>query len=967
MLNDLTFNLPLNNHVVTNIFDTHSICFKNINSLKILYLNARSLKNKIEDITYILDTFNSVIHLVIIAETWILDLEDKNNIQIKNYDRVLSCRKTRRGGGCAIFVHKNIKFSTQDIYCDEYNHILSISLQFDKKKFNVTAIYRPPENLSTHIETFLKKLEDHLVSLKSVKSFIVGDFNFDINSTNDRNIETYKTIINSNSFFFCHKEITRPDSNSCLDHVLTNSLNTELYISLFHHDISDHLGLLIELNNIKIKKQIKSADRMSKKFNNENIKGKLNSLNIKTSDVGETVNKLSSIITNVIKSETVVKLVKDNRKNYSAPWIDNECRKIIEIKNYWFKKYAKNKNSEYIKNKYSYWSNKTTAMKRKKKAEYDGKQFTKAGKDLRKTWLYIKEILTGNVCNKDNNGSLLNNTVSSNKEKIEKLDKFNQFYSSVGEIMATKFKNSIYYPKIMTTKEFKFQIIDNNKCIKLIQGLSNSNSAGSDHISPKIIKHCKLELAQTITNLINQSLTQGEMPKSLKTSRIVPIAKGSGDENDMNNFRPIAIASVFSKLIETYINNQLTEFLHNEKLMNDQQYGFKKNSSTEAALFDVVSHIQQGIEKTKKVVVVFFDLTKAFDSIDRGILLRTLFEYGVKAKEYKWFASYLKDRMQFAECQGIKSNTENIKYGVIQGSNLGPTLFTCYVNSLLNLKLNGKAFMFADDLAIIYIEEYCHDLQRSLNSDMTAINKWMETHKLTINTDKSKYLFFNKKNCDNVTVRYNNSELDRVPQYKYLGVTIDDKLNWGAHINDQLKKARRIAGIFKAINRRVPFELKRSLYYAMFHSTITYAIQIWGNSYKKNIQLLQIAQNKAIKNLFGYKLRTPTLDIYRNNNILMLNYQVDIKLTTHVHQMLKNKINTNVLLTFNNNYHTYNTRSADNIRITSTRKRFNGHDSIYNLAYKKYNELPNYIKKINELYKFKKYLNEFYKAHIMYN
>lgn len=370
--------------------------------------------------------------------------------------------------------------------------------------------------------------------------------------------------------------------------------------------------------------------------------------------------------------------------------------------------------------------------------------------------------------------------------------------------------------------------------------------------------------------------------------------------------------------------------------------------------------MQAAIDDKKKVITIFFDLQKAFDSVDRTTLLRILFECGIQGKEYKWFENYLSNRMQFTECEKLKSDIQNVLFGVIQGSSLGPTLFSCYISDLLNVNLKGKPFMYADDLAIVYSGTSYEYLEDVVNQDLSVISEWMNKHKLTVNTKKTKYVIFkNKRNVD-VNIRFNKCKLERMNSYKYLGVTIDAELNWNLQINEQLKKGRRIAGIFKHISKRVPQNMKRALYYSMFHSTIMYAVHIWGNAYMKDLSLLQKIQNKAIKNLYGYHTRSSTKTIHKLNNILPVDLLIKYKLVIQIHLILTQNINTNTAPTYNREYHRYNTRSATDIRIVSSNVRFNGHDTVYNLGYKYYNELPIEIRKIDTLDSFKKKLNEFY-------
>lgn len=953
MLNN-SYELPLNTHVITNIYKTCDIKLKEKNSLKIVYLNSRSLKNKLDDITILLDSLKYTIHIISITETWILN-DTKHCINIPNYSLILSSRKSRRGGGAALFIHNSVNYFKQNVYCDEYNSFINIKIIHKNITSNVSVIYRPPNNTSSLVDNFFVELDNHLTSLKTKTSLLIGDFNFDIKNKIDKNVQKYQNIVESNGYYFCHDKITRPASSTCLDHVLCNNPNSNISITLFHTDISDHLGTIVEICNLKINKENTKIPNLIKKINYKLVTEELKNYTVNQTDVNKIANNLIHTIKNTENRATSVTILKKKRNKYTASWIDDECVVLINRKNYWFKKHTENRSNEYFKYKYSYWLNRLTTLKRKKRKEYDNIQFEKAAGDSKKNWLYIKNILNGSNMKKN---EFFSDQLLSQNQKQEKIDKFNEFYCKVGENMAKKF-DSIYFPKTKTSTKFKFILSNKEKTMKLIDNLSNTNSVGPDEISTKVVKSCKEELAENITKLINASLTQGKMPTVLKANRVVPIFK-SGNKSDINNFRPISISSPMSKIIETFVNEQLTEYLSFANLNSKNQYGFKKKSNTQATIFDMISEIQSGLDKNKKVVVVFFDLKKAFDSIDRKILLRKLYEYGVTGSEFMWFQSYLCDRSQYSECENFKSNFESINYGVVQGSCLGPTLFSCYMNSLLDNELGGKPFLYADDLALVFSENTMVDLQTIINQDMLKIRSWMNKHKLSVNISKTKYMIFKSKTTSRIDIKYDNCNIEMVGEYKYLGVIIDCNLSWSPQITEQIKKGRKIAGIFRLISQRIPDNFKRSVYFSMFHSTIAYGIQVWGNTYQKDIKAIQNIQNKAIKNLFGYKLRTPTKLIHSNHKLLPINLLVKCKLATQAHLIINKNINTVIIPQTNNCCHHYNTRTAVNIKITSTKVRFNNYDAIYNLAYKYFNDLPREIKNIIEFSIFKKKINEFF-------
>ena len=193
----------------------------------------------------------------------------------------------------------------------------------------------------------------------------------------------------------------------------------------------------------------------------------------------------------------------------------------------------------------------------------------------------------------------------------------------------------------------------------------------------------------------------------------------------------------------------------------------------------------------------FLDLAKAFDTVNHSILLKKLKAYGIRGNVYKLLESYLSGRSQFVKLDGICSSTVQIKYGVPQGSILGPLLFLIYVNDLPSAT---KFFikLFADDTFLCAQNKNMKVLEKDVNSELEKVFVWLASNKLTLNISKSKYMIFTntRKNFHEISVKINKTPLEKCTKYKYLGIVIDEKLNWKDHIEYVCKKVSKACGIF---------------------------------------------------------------------------------------------------------------------------------------------------------------------------
>ena len=170
----------------------------------------------------------------------------------------------------------------------------------------------------------------------------------------------------------------------------------------------------------------------------------------------------------------------------------------------------------------------------------------------------------------------------------------------------------------------------------------------------------------------------GSISIRYETSKSDSNKKKKNDSTLLSNYRPVSILSSFSKILECIVYNRLSSFLVVQKLLNYSQYGFRKFHSTDLALLDLVDKISNALAKKEHVISVFMDLSKAFDTLDHAILISKLeAHYGIRGTALNWFKSYLYGRLQFTCINSVCSRTQRIKYGVPQGSILGPLLFLC--------------------------------------------------------------------------------------------------------------------------------------------------------------------------------------------------------------------------------------------------------------------------------------------------
>ena len=207
-------------------------------------------------------------------------------------------------------------------------------------------------------------------------------------------------------------------------------------------------------------------------------------------------------------------------------------------------------------------------------------------------------------------------------------------------------------------------------------------------------------------------------------------------KSDPNNYRPISVLPIVSKLIERIVFNQLYSFLVENDLLADSQHGFRPKHSTLTALLEATNEWYLNIDNDLLNGVLFLDLKKAFDTVDHNILLKKLELYGVDPHALQWFTSYLSGRQQKTYANSTLSNSLPIACGVPQGSILGPLLFLIYINDLQMCTSSSTTKMYADDTCLFASAQDPSILQSNLNEGLKKVLSWLHANKLTLNIKK---------------------------------------------------------------------------------------------------------------------------------------------------------------------------------------------------------------------------------------
>lgn len=879
-------------------FPTNEPLFRNVD-LTIVNMNIRSLRSNLAKFQVLMSQLSSPPDIIVLTETWINDCEIGLYNYSNEYNTFYKCNNVQRAGGVIVFVHKSLKCFQRPVNVDGTDSII-LNITHHNVSFQLIAMYRLH---STPLINMVQSLANFFSCTSLMERVLmVGDINCDLNQFGtNKGVTDYVNVVSSEGFLNIVTVPTRVTASSAtiIDHALFRGLDLNIRCNVYDKLLTDHRLVCLGLNVRGIQKSVEPIVENFVKFDKNkfisHFEGNDWSDIFKLTDVDEIWNFILEKIV-IAKNNAYVTATRNVDKfTVRMPWINKKLQQKLDKCDRLLKK----KRSRPFDSNFVEYCNKVCKSTKKgietRRHNYFAKKFLFVKGDSKREWSLINGIMGTKKSHSGPESVNCNGATVVDKNDIANV--FNNYFSAVPDELLSKLtvppKNraldSCFKMKTCLNSIVFLDILESD-VVTAINKMKPSNSTGHDGVSANDFKAIIESVSPLLAYLFNVSLWTSKFPSAFKHAVVVPVCKG-GDSEKLDNYRPISLLPIASKLFESIIKTRIVNFLDKTKFFSSRQFGFRHGLSTEDALLDFCSKLYEAYNNNENVAGLFIDIKKAFDTVNHKLLLYKLQCAGIRGGPLDWFASYLDNRSQQVKINASVSNTNQnilsdslpILHGVPQGSILGPLLFLIYINDLCDGVFEGKLTTFADDSNIVCTGTTVDELVSNLNLSLKAVQYWFSMNFLTINYLKTKCIIFNKP--DNTVlpiVKFHESScvssvclcpgpaVEYLETTKFLGITLDSSLSWKHHISELKTKTNNLLRIFFYLKKVCPDYILRTLYFALVESRLTYGIVCWGGTYKTVLQNIYIAQKKLIRRVTLSKFNEHTKPLFEKMQCLPL-------------------------------------------------------------------------------------------------
>ena len=894
--------------------------FVNGITLSILMLNIRSCCKNFDQF---ISTFCNVISsftCLILTETWLT--QDRDNVFNIPGFHCINLYRNNQGGGIKIYFKEPIQCKVLNRYTFVSNlfEMLTVELLYGSNRYILASIYHPPTSFPVKNVEFIDLFTSFMKEVIDLKMpvIIAGDININLlNPNNHAYVDMYtrnllelgmKPLVTLPTKVNIDNRITR---FSVIDHIwVSNELQSDQTF-IIPIDITDHfpVACFISSPSLLVPGVITSKQRQLTSRGKQSFRVLLSNIHVNTTNM-DVNTAYDNYFRKVFDGYNVAFPIKNctKRDKNSFAWVTPGLKECIKKKARLYKAYL---NGYIRKEDYTLYKNRLTNLIRRSKRLYYEKILLENATNSKFLWSTINSLLNRGNCQvlKEivDNGSVLKGDAMVNC--------INQYFVNAASLVTNSLPQTDAFVclAVRTRESCFFPPTSIHEVRKIVLNLKNKGSKLLD-IHPSILKENIDIFSIHIADLYNFAIEVPGYPDALKVARVNPVHK-SGPPEKIDNYRPISALPLFSKVFEKLTLFRMNSFITRQNILTPAQFGFRKGYSTTHAIIKLLSHVVKAYHQKHYSACFFLDLRKAFDTINHKLLLQKLEHYGFRGHSYRFLLSYYQNRKQYVHSNGYNSATLPVNCGVPQGSILGPLCFSIFINDL-PLAVEEETILFADDAAFVITAPTLEGLLEKIRNLFSDLAAYLNINKLVPNASKSKLMMFTSKPTSNLPVMlFGGKEIEWISEFKYLGLTITNSLNFTRHISNIALNVSRITGSIVNLKSLFPTQILIKLYYALAFPHISSHIIVWGAAPTCQLRSLYIRINNMLRVIVGARRVNgrPTIsneNLYKQLRLLNLTSVYKYSLFKILKQLLDGKLPElwNILMSEYETPHTYNTR-----------------------------------------------------------
>ena len=745
-----------------------------------------------------------------------------------DYTPIWQGRPKQQGGGVGMLVRNDHRILDN---ASTKSHIENIQAHIKLSSGStiaVTVAYRSPE--SCKASELVNFLASNMTRFQTASWHLVsGDLNWDLLDEKEGN----KITSIFTDFGFRHAfapTITRPDSLKHLDHIWTTAPADAITMAGTTPGLSDHYGVSAVFNApaknlasvqmpVRLFRNLKAINPFN--FNRDLI-SILGAPGPRDGEDSQThCDRIESAIKSTLEKHAPYKL-RSTKKRANKRFCQSSYLSLFAIR-------------------------KQRRLRRAHQRKCYKERIEDAGRNPKKLWTVINDFRP------KKSNSATNFLSLSIAEAANRANEFNNYFASVGRLIAEKLKSKFNFTRkaFDGAERFAFYATSPDDVSAALAKLKAKPTTGFDQVPECVLKLCAGSIAPHLSCLFNQVITDKRVPLQWKTAVVSPLYK-EGTRGDVTNYRPISILSPTFRTFERCLAEQIRGHLDRTQFLARTQFGFRRKHSTDNCLTKLTDDWRIALGEGDFVVMVSLDLSKAFDTLHPSGVIASLRSAGFDDDAVDLMGNYLAGRQQVTKVNDATSNITDVFYGVPQGSVLGPLLFTIFVNEMSSVAKVAKISQYADD-TVIYMTSGNHELpQWYMQKDLDRISRWLTANSLLVNGKKSQLMILSPhKEKPTFNFNIDGQPLETSSSVKILGFILDDKLLLKEHV--KMVKTKTRSGLFAlklAVKHGLSLQCLKMLANGLIFSHLHYCDTVLGQASKTVLQSLQSRQDQVIRAFF---------------------------------------------------------------------------------------------------------------------